>query len=245
MRVLLVGGSPEPSSATTLTRAAADCDVVVAIDRGLDAVLAAGVSCDLFCGDADSVSSKGAAAVRAAEATAADARVSASGQGVSADTASTRTVANCLFDVVRYDPHKDATDLELALDEVLQRWPGATVRATCMSGGAPDHALAVLGRLAAWPGHVEVWEDAFIQRILKAGESWPLDGHVHERFTFIPLTPEAVVSEHGMRWELDHKHVPLLSDLGVSNVIDAEDAVITCHEGTISAWSFKGFFAGA
>ena len=114
-----------------------------------------------------------------------------------------------------------------------------------MSGGAPDHALAVLGRLAAWPGHVEVWEDSFTQRILKAGETWSLTGHLHERFTFIPLTPEAVVSERGMRWELDHKHVPLLSDLGVSNVIDTEDAAITCHEGTISAWSFKGFFAGA
>lgn len=228
MRVLMVGGSPEPSSADTIRCAAAGCDAVVAIDRGLDTVLAAGLACTLFCGDGDSVSIAGASAVRGSESRDVDA-----------------VPASEAFEVVRYDPHKDATDLELALDEVSRRWPDASVRATCMSGGAPDHALAVLGRLAAWSGHIEVWEDAFTQRILKAGESWHMSGHLNERFTFIPLTLEAVVSERGMRWELDHKRVPLLSDLGVSNVIDSNDAVITCHEGTISAWSFKGFFAGA
>ena len=48
-----------------------------------------------------------------------------------------------------------------------------------------------------------------------------------------------------MRWNLDHKRVALLSDLGVSNVIDSDGAAIMCHEGVIAAWAFKGYFAGA
>ena len=140
---------------------------------------------------------------------------------------------------------RDDTDLGLALAEVARRWPDANLRCICMSGGAPDHALAVLGRLAAYSGCVEVWEDSFVQRILKAGDCWELAGHRDERFTFIPLSVEAVVSERGMRWNLDHKRVALLSDLGVSNVIDSDGAAIMCHEGVIAAWAFKGYFAGA
>lgn len=66
-RILVVGGSPEPSSAETIRCAAAGCKAAVAVDRGLDALLAAGVSCDLFCGDADSVSEHGAELVRLCE----------------------------------------------------------------------------------------------------------------------------------------------------------------------------------
>lgn len=217
MRVLLVGGSPEPASASTIRSAAEGCDAVVAVDRGLDALVAAGLTCDLFCGDADSVSAAGASVVSAAPP----------------------------FDVVRYDPHKDATDLELALDEVSRRWLHADVRATCVSGGNPDHALGVLGRLTAWQGRVEVHEDRFMQRLLRTGETWKLSGHLDERFSFIPLSMQAVVSERGMRWKLDHACVPLLSDLGISNVVDADPASITCHDGALSAWAFKGYFAGA
>lgn len=223
-RVLIVGGSPAPSAAETVLRAAQGCDAVVAVDRGFDALCAAGLACDLFCGDADSVSPAGALLVADAE----------------RDPAAPGS-----FPVVRYNPHKDDTDLGLALREVSSRWPGAAARVTCTSGGQPDHALAVLGILAKWPMSVEVVEDAYEQRILHAGDCWRLAGHLAERFSFIPLTPAAEVSECGMRWTLDRAQVPLLSDLGVSNVIDAEDAVITCHAGTISAWSFKGRFAGA
>lgn len=221
--VLIVGGSPEPAGAETLRRAAAGCIAVVAIDRGLDALRDAGLACDVFCGDADSVGAAGAAEVRAAEA------------GAASDA----------FEVVRYNPHKDDTDLGLALTEIAGRWPGARLRGTCLSGGAPDHALAVLGRLSAWSGAVEVVEDGFTLRILKAGESWELGAHLHERFSFIPLTPSAEVSERGLRWELEHKMVPLLSDLGISNVVDTPSSRIVCHQGTIAAWAFTGFFAGA
>ena len=104
------------ASADLLRRLVGECDHVVAVDRGLDALLGARLSCDVYVGDADTVSEAGRALVDAAED----------------------------FEVERHDPYKDYTDLALALDSVRRRWPGAEVVATCATGGRPDMALSVL-----------------------------------------------------------------------------------------------------
>lgn len=242
VRVLIVGGSPAAASPATVREAARGCDVVVAVDRGLDRVRAAGLMPDLFCGDADSVSKEGARQVAEAEA---------------AQAAGERAA----FDVVRYNPHKDDTDLGLALGECARRWPGARLRATCLTGGNPDHALAVLGRLAAYaasfaadgaagrtvesapkaevPPAVELVEDGFSARIVQTGATWCIDGARGARFSFVPLSAAgAVVSERGMCWELDRAPVALLDDLGISNVIERDRATIACHAGIIACWLF-------
>lgn len=219
-RVAVVGGSPEPSGASAVRRAVRDADAVVAVDRGLDAARAAGVPVDLFCGDADSVSAEGAAAVRAAE------RARDAGE-------------RAAFDVERYDPHKDFTDLSLVLRAVRERWGDPALVCTCLSGGNPDHLLGVLGCLAGWEGGVELAEDGFDGRILHGGSSWRPEAPVGSRFSFIPLSGEAVVSERGFRWELDRRRVELLSDLGISNVIEEASPTIACHEGTIACWAFR------
>lgn len=217
VRVLIVGGSPEPSSATLVGALAAQHDRVVAVDRGLDVLLEAGAGCDVFCGDADSVNERGAAEVRACEA----------GE------------SSVVGAVERYNPHKDLTDLALAFEAIDSLWPGADVTCTCLTGGNPDHALAVYGRLASLPRGVSMREDEFSARIMHTGSAWMLEGVAGSRFSFVPLSLVAVVSESGMHWELDHKHVELLGDLGISNVIESERAVMTCHEGTIVAWCFE------
>ena len=48
-------------------RLAGECDHVVAVDRGLDALLGAGLGCDVYVGDADTVSDAGRALVDAAD----------------------------------------------------------------------------------------------------------------------------------------------------------------------------------
>ena len=222
MRVLVVGGSPEVASPDLVGRLVDAVDAVVAVDCGLDALLAAGRGCDLFCGDADSVGAEGAALVRAAE---------AGERGTDPD-------APRVAEVERYNPHKDDTDLGLALRAIEARWPGAELVCTCLTGGKPDHFLAVMGRLAGWDAPVTFEEEGFSARILHSGNSWELAGRTGDRFSFIPLSPEAIVSETGMEWELDRKRVPLLSDLGISNVLH-EDATITCHEGTLVAYAFR------
>lgn len=196
------------ASADLLRGLAGECDHVVAVDRGLDALLGASLSCDVYVGDADTVSVAGRALVDAATD----------------------------FEVDRHDPYKDYTDLALALDSVRRRWPGAEVVATCATGGRPDMALSVLGLLAGYDG-APVWiaEDKVVARILHAGESWIIESAEGKTFSIIAIAPGTVVSEHGLEWELDHASLGLLADTGISNVVRST-ATIQVHAGTAIAY---------
>lgn len=191
------------ASAELLRRLAGECDHVVAVDRGLDALLSVGLSCDVYVGDADTVSDEGRALVDAAED----------------------------FEAERHDPYKDYTDLALALDSVRRRWPGAEVVATCATGGRPDMALTVLGLLAGYDD-APVWiaEDKVVARILHASESWAIEGAEGKTFSIIAIAPGTVVSEYGLEWELDHSPLGLLADTGISNVVRST-ATIQVHQG--------------
>lgn len=202
-KVLVVCGSPVVTSADLLRQLAGGCDHVVAVDRGLDALLGAGLSCDVYVGDADTVSDAGRALVDAAVA----------------------------FEVERHNPYKDYTDLALALDSIRHRWPGAEVVATCATGGRPDMALSVLGLLAGYED-APIWiaEDETTARILHEGESWTIEGAESKTFSIIAIAPGTVVSEHGLEWELDHSPLGLLADTGISNVVRGT-AKIQVHQG--------------
>lgn len=207
----MVCGSPVVASADLLRRLAGECDHVVAVDRGLDALLGSGLGCEVYVGDADTVSEAGRAPVDAAED----------------------------FEVERHDPYKDYTDLALALDSVRRRWPGAEVVATCATGGRPDMALSVLGLLAGYDdGPVWIAEDKVVARILRAGESWTIEGAEGETFSIIAIAPNTQVSEHGLEWELDHNPLGLLADTGISNIVRST-AEIEVHTGTAIGYLYK------
>lgn len=210
-KVLVVCGSPVVASADLLRQLAGECDHVVAVDRGLDALLGAGLGCDVYVGDADTVSDAGRALVDAAEA----------------------------FEVERHDPYKDYTDLALALNSVRRRWPGAEVVATCATGGRPDMALSVLGLLAGYED-APIWiaEDKVVARILRAGESWTIEGAEGKAFSIIAIAPNTEVSEHGLEWELDQSPLVLLADTGISNIVRST-AKIEVHAGTAIGYLYK------
>ena len=210
-KVLVVCGSPVVASAELLHRLAGECDHIVAVDRGLDALLGAGLCCDVYVGEADTVSDAGRALVNAATD----------------------------FEVERHDPYKDYTDLALALDSVHRRWPGAEVVATCATGGRPDMALSVLGLLEGYED-APVWiaEDKVVARIIRAGESWTIEGAEGKTFSIIAIAPNTVVSEHGLEWELDHSSLGLLADTGISNVV-RKTAKIQVHTGTAIAYLYR------
>lgn len=215
-KVLVACGSPVVASANLLRQLVGECDHVVAVDRGLDTLLGAGLGCDVYVGDADTVSDAGRALVDAAEA----------------------------FEVERHDPYKDYTDLALALDSVRRRWPGAEVVATCATGGRPDMALSVLGLLASYED-APIWiaEDKVVARILHAGESWTIEGAEGETFSIIAIAPNTEVSEHGLEWELDHSPLGLLADTGISNIVRST-AEIEVHTGTAIAYLLHQGFIG-
>ncbi len=210
-KVLLVCGSPVVASPELLCRLAGESDHIVAVDRGLDALLGAGLGCDVYVGDADTVSEAGRALVDAAEA----------------------------FEVERHNPYKDYTDLALALDSVRRRWPGAEVVATCATGGRPDMALSILGLLAGYED-APIWiaEDKVVARILHAGESWTIGGAEGKTFSIIAIASNTEISEHGLEWELDHSPLGLLADTGISNVV-RKTAKIQVHQGAAIAYLYK------
>lgn len=208
---MVVCGSPVVASADLLRQLTGECDHVVAVDRGLDALLGAGLSCDVYVGDADTVSDEGRALVDAAES----------------------------FEVERHDPYKDYTDLALALDSVRRRWAGAEVVATCAIGGRPDMALSVLGLLAGYTD-APVWieEDEVTARILHQNETWTIENAEGKTFSIIAIAPNTKVSEHGLEWELDHSPLGLLTDTGISNIVRGT-AKIQVHTGTAIAYLYK------
>ena len=210
-KVLVVCGSPVVASADLLRRLAGEYDHVVAVDRGLDALLDAGLSCDVYVGDADTVNDAGRTLVDAAKD----------------------------FEVERHDPYKDYTDLALALDSIRRRWSGAEVVATCATGGRPDMALSVLGLLAGYEdAPIWIFEDKVVARILHAGESWTIEGAEGKTFSIIAIAPNTKVSEHGLEWELDHSPLDLLADTGISNVVRST-ATIQVHTGTAIAYLYR------
>lgn len=210
-KVLVICGSPVVASADLLRQLAGECDHVVAVDRGLDALLGAGLSCDVYVGDADTVSDEGRALVDAAND----------------------------FEVERHNPYKDYTDLALALDAICRRWPGAELYTTCATGGRPDMALSVLGLLSNYKD-APVWiaEDDLTARILHEGDSWTIEGHEDSTFSIVAIAPNTEVSEHGLEWELDHAPLGLLADTGISNVVRGT-AKIQVHTGTAIAYLYK------
>lgn len=210
-KVLVVCGSPVVASAELLRRLAGECDHIVAVDRGLDALLGAGLSCDVYVGDADTVSDEGRALVDAASD----------------------------FEVERHNPYKDYTDLALALDSVRHRWPAAEVIATCATGGRPDMALSVVGLLSNYTD-APVWikEDETTARILHKDETWTIEGATGKTFSIIAIAPNTEISEHGLEWELDYASLGLLADTGISNVVRGT-AKIQVHTGTAIAYLYK------
>lgn len=212
--VLVVGGSPETLDGCDLARIGSRCRRVVAVDRGLDALIAAGLNCDVFCGDVDSVSDVGRSLVFRSESDPRDPRS---------------------FDVERRDPHKDQTDLALAMGAIYTRWGDVPLVCTCLSGGRADHALAALGCMSRWRGPLAWEERGFSSRMLKTGDEWHLTGFEGSMFSFVGLCPESMVSEEGMEWTLDRRVVGLLEDLGISNVL-GPDARMTCHEGIVATF---------
>lgn len=204
------------ASAELLRRLAGECDHIVAVDRGLDALLGAGLSCDVYVGDADTVSDAGRALVDAATD----------------------------FEVERHNPYKDYTDLALALDTIRRRWPGAELYTTCATGGRPDMVLSVLGLLSNYKD-APVWirEDETTARILHAGESWTVGGAEGKTFSIIAIAPNTEVSEQGLEWELDHSPLGLLADTGISNIV-RRTATITVHQGTAIAYLLHQGFIG-
>lgn len=215
LKVLIVGGSPERSLSATVKKLTKLADHIVAADGGADLLYELGIAPDVYCGDEDSVSP--------------DALV---------------WVKQVAFTSIEFPSEKYATDLLLAIQcarhEAARQGKPLNLYLTSLSGGRADHALAVIGQLAqAVDASPRLIEDSYELRILgPAGTSvWELDGSAEGKtFSAIPLADDTIVSEKGMRWNLDKRRFDLLSDEGVSNVVEDTCAQVVCHEGILACY---------
>ena len=211
---LLVAASPRRCSDGLLSRMAAGAQLVVAADAGADALLDAGIVPDVVVGDLDTASERTRGEVKAGR-----------------------------LDAVTFSPEKDDTDLSLALSLVRERAEAlgraARVTVACADGGRPDQALAVWGVLAREADLApRMVADDFEARLLSpAGAPSLCVGHLMgDVVSVIALAAGTVVSEWGRRWNLDHKELGVLSDLGISNRVVAKDAEIYCHAGVAAVF---------
>lgn len=192
---------------TSAIRAAAIPALHIAADSGLDHARAAGWTVDVGVGDFDSVSVDG---LRRAEA-----------DGV---------------ELIRHDPDKDRTDLELALELALDR-RSEPVLVVGGSGGRLDHFAGNLGvlaspeyaglRIEAWMGAATVW--------VVRGER-RLDLPPGGLLSLIPMHgPAEDVETDGLRWPLHRETLPPGTGRGMSNVVGDGPVRIAVGHGVLLA----------
>jgi thiamine pyrophosphokinase len=180
---------------------------VVAADRGLEHALALGLEVTVAVGDFDSASPE---AVSVAE------------------SSGTR--------VVRHPAEKDATDLELALDEAV----GLGARRVLVlagTGGRLDHELALLTLIAS-PRYAAVRIDALVgaARVHVIRGERALEGDPGELISLVPVQgPAKDVTTAGLVYPLHHETLDPGTTRGVSNAFADTSARVTITDGVLLA----------
>jgi thiamine pyrophosphokinase len=185
-------------------------DLLIAVDGGVDFLLAAGAKPDFLIGDFDSAS---AAAVEFCRTT-----------GVQ---------------VLSFRPEKDETDLELALsraDEIL-RCAGAEDEILLLGAGGKrtDHLLANLALMLGW-----AQRGRRVRMRNPAEECWiagpgreEITGAAGTLLSVLPLSAEAALSYQGLRYPLHRQVLSQNRARGVSNHLSGTKAVVEIHSGWV------------
>jgi thiamine pyrophosphokinase len=180
---------------------------VVAADAGVEHARALGLAVSVAVGDFDSAAPEAIAAVEAAGAR-----------------------------IVRHPADKDATDLELALDEAFALGARRIV-VLAGSGGRLDHELATLLLLAS-PRYASVEVDAWVgpSRVHVVRGERELSGAAGELLTLLPVHGPAVgVTTEGLVYPLRGETLEAGSSRGMSNEFAAAEAGVTLRAGVLLA----------
>jgi thiamine pyrophosphokinase len=180
---------------------------VVAADGGLDRALSLGLDVDVVIGDLDSVSADALAGAEAAGAR-----------------------------VVRHPVAKDATDLELALDEAVAL--GARrVLVVASADGRLDHLLSALLLLGSgrYADHeIDALVGATLVHVVRGRRT--LGGSPGELLSLLAVGgPAEGVSTGGLAYPLHEETLAPGSSRGVSNVFSAAEATVAISGGVLLA----------
>lgn len=139
--------------------------------------------------------------------------------------------------VVRFPTDKDATDLELALDAVVEHDDIDRVIVLGGTGGRLDHFLAT-GLILANPryAHVDIQWLAHPGRVTVIHEHARLHGGSGAQVSLLPVGGDVVgVTTTGLRWPLERETLRFGSSRGVSNEFSAAVATISIEAGVLLA----------
>jgi len=220
--VLMVAGSPTGDLEHDFNELASKAAFIIAVDSGANLVYDAQLFPDCLVGDFDSIHSEVLVACRSHGS-----------------------------EIIAANPHKDKTDLELALELVDSRSELRALPLVIINilGGRLDHELVALGTIARFahlrPQIVDKGVRIFFlgtgnsELILTPKKKNEADSRISwcdMTVSVVALNGEAVVSEKGMEWELDHIRLRPLDPHGISNNIKSSEACICIHEGSAAVF---------
>lgn len=215
MKIWVFAGGEEQESLPKGLGGEREADLVIAADGGLRWAQKLGVQADVVVGDMDSADGAALAEVEAGGA-----------------------------EIVRHDPDKDATDLELALRLACERG-ASSITLIGGHGGRLDHFLGNIALLASLPKGVQaqaLMGDAEIAVLHGTGaagtrnksSSRVFDGEPGRQVSLIPWGADASgVSTTALRWPLAGETLPLGTSRGISNEMTGTQAEIALESGTL------------
>jgi thiamine pyrophosphokinase len=182
-------------------------DLIVAANGGTHHCTQLGFQPDVVVGDLDSLSDSAIDDLRAAE-----------------------------VELIQHPKRKDATDLELALEQVRQR--GAQrVLVLGAVGGRWDQSLANFHLIASprWqPMEIEVVDGPQSVHPIHPGRELELQGRPGDLVSLIPFGGDAEgVRSHGLEYPLENESLAYDRSRGISNVLVDPPARISLQQGTL------------
>lgn len=145
-------------------------------------------------------------------------------------------------DIVAHPMDKDATDLELAIEEARDRF-AAPITITAAFSARLDHTLAAVGTLARAGACAR--EPGWTAFAAVPGAPVTLDSGSDVLFSVIAVGEASGVNVAGAKWPLSGTTLPALSGLGVSNRTGGNIVRVSVEKGTLVVYVPAGRTAGA
>ena len=138
--------------------------------------------------------------------------------------------------VIQHPVHKDASDLELALDEAAARGFDAALVCGAL-GGRVDHTMAAIhacARFAESGRNVAMVGEDEMLKILVGPGTYDLPAIEQGTVSVFSATEKAIgVTERGLEYPLDDAVITNRTTLGLSNELVGKPASISVEQGTL------------
>jgi thiamine pyrophosphokinase len=208
MIINILAGGPE-EFLPNLHEYSSESDIWVGVDRGVYTLIKKKITPAVAFGDFDSVSKEELLAIE-----------------------------GHVKEMKRYEPEKDETDMELALNWAIKQEP-VLIRIFGATGGRLDHFLAnvhLLVKPVSEENHINiVLIDNQNILSLKGPGSYKIEMRVDKKYiSFVPLTLEVKgLTLRGFKYPLKNRHISIGSTLCISNELISDHGTFSFSEGIL------------